>query len=56
MQVTPNKGLNFFIFFIAVLASCMGSVVEWKNVMAKNTGSSPNVFFIFRRMFNLNLH
>jgi hypothetical protein len=55
MQVTPNKGLNHFIFL--QFTTCMGgTVVEGKNVMAKFTGSNPDIFLFFRRMFNLNLH
>ncbi len=54
MQVTPNKGL-IFIYFLHLFTCMGGAVVEWKNVMAKFTVSSPDIFLFFRRMFNLNL-
>jgi hypothetical protein len=48
---------RFKLFYFLIFITCMGgTVVKQKNVMAKINGSNPDIFFIYRRMFNLNLH
>ncbi len=54
-SMSPKQRFKLFIFFIFI--TCMGgTVVEQKNAGAKIPGSSPDRVFLYRRMFNLNMH
>ncbi len=52
MQVTPTQRfkLLYFLPFITCMGGTVTTVVEWKQMMAKISGSSPDIF-IFQENF-----